>query len=172
MIHRIVITGAESTGKTTLAHALADYYAEPSTQEFVRSYVKQLDRKLCEKDLDPIARGQLNAEDDGLKQARRLVIHDTNLLSSIIYAKHYFDVELDWVEKRFRKRNYSLYLLCLPDIPWEADPGQRESSDARTQLHRMFKSRLDSLKLPYAEIHGSREERLQQAVFHIELIKR
>ena len=117
MIHRIVITGAESTGKTTLAHALADYYAEPSTQEFVRSYVKQLDRKLCAKDLDPIAHGQLNAEDDGLKQARRLVIHDTNLLSSMIYAKHYFDVELDWVEKRFRERNYSLYLLCLPDIP-------------------------------------------------------
>ena len=78
MIHRIVVTGAESTGKTTLAQALAEYYDEPWTKEFVRDYVKQINRELQSEDLEPIVRGQLTAEDDGLEKAQRLIIHDTN----------------------------------------------------------------------------------------------
>ena len=164
MLHRIVITGAESTGKTTLARALANYYSEPWTEEFVRRYVDQIKRDLQAKDLEPIARGQLAAEDTNLDQATRMVIHDTNLLSSIIYAKHYFDTELDWVNQRFRERKYSLYLLCEPDIPWKADPGQRESSLVRDQLQKTFKAQLNALKLPYQQIKGTREQRLQRAV--------
>ena len=168
MIHRIVITGAESTGKTTLAQALANYYDEPWTKEFVRDYVQQIDRELRAEDLEPIAKGQLATEDNKLEQAKRLIIHDTNILSSIIYAKHYFQIELDWVNKRFKERNYTLYLLNMPDIPWKADPGQRESPTARTLLHQTFKAKLNSLKLPYVEVHGSKEERLQQAIENIE----
>lgn len=164
MIHRIVVTGAESTGKTTLSQALAAYYAEPWTTEFVRGYVETLDRALKPEDLNPIARGQLAEEDAYLKQALRLIIHDTNVLSSIIYAKHYFDTSLDWVNQRFKERSYSLYLLCMPDIPWEADTGQRESPEVRAQLHQVFKAELNSLKLPHIEIHGPQETRLQQAL--------
>jgi NadR type nicotinamide-nucleotide adenylyltransferase len=164
MIHRVVITGAESTGKTTLAQALADYYAEPWTNEFVRDYVEQLDRELQPDDLEPIARGQLAGEDAKLEQAQQLIIHDTNILSSIIYAKHYFKTKLDWVDKGFRERSYSLYLLCMPDIPWEAETSQRESPEVRNQLHQTFKANLSSLKLPHIEIHGAKEARLRQAV--------
>ena len=163
MIHRIVITGAESTGKTTLAKTLADHYGEPWTQEFVRRYVDQLNRPLQQSDLEAIAGGQFATEDDGYAQARKLVIHDTNILSSIIYAKNYFGVTLDWVNETFLKRNYNLYLLCLPDIPWEADAGQREGVEARDQLHNLFKTQLDAMKLPYVKIHGTRDERLRQA---------
>lgn len=171
MIHRVVITGAESTGKTTLAQALSDYYSEPWTKEFVRSYVEHLNRELRPEDLEPIARGQLAAEDAHLDQARRLMIHDTNLLSSIIYARHYFGKELDWVNQRFKERNYSLYFLCMPDIPWEADTGQRESPEVRALLHQSFKAELASLKLPYVEMRGSKEMRLQQAISIINVLK-
>jgi NadR type nicotinamide-nucleotide adenylyltransferase len=171
MIQRVVITGAESTGKTTLAQALSDYYSEPWTQEFVRSYVGQLDRELRPEDLEPIARGQLTTEDARLDQARRLIIHDTNMLSFIIYARHYFEKELDWVNKCFKERNYSLYFLCMPDIPWEADTGQRESPEVRARLHQLFKAELNSLKLPYVEIRGSQETRLQQAISITNMLK-
>ena len=168
MIHRIVVTGAESTGKTTLAQALAKYYDEPWTKEFVRGYVQQIDRELRPEDIESIARGQLATEDNQLEQAERLIIHDTNILSSIIYAKHYFRIELDWVSKQFKERNYTLYLLNMPDIPWKADPGQRESPTARTLLHQTFKAKLNFLKLPYIEVYGSKTERLQQAIENIE----
>ena len=108
---RIVIAGAESTGKTTLAEALAGYYGEPWTGEFVRQYVDGLDRPLERGDLEAIARGQLAQEDFALDKAERFIIHDTNLLSSILYAKHYFDAEIDWVNDQFLARDYSLYLL-------------------------------------------------------------
>ena len=86
---RIVLTGAECTGKSTLAQALSCHYGEPWTTEFVRGYVDQLDRELIQADLEEIFCGQIAAEDAGWAKSKRFVIHDTNLLSSIIYAKHY-----------------------------------------------------------------------------------
>ena len=136
----------------------------------MRSYVEQLGRDLQAHDLEPIAEGQLALEDAALATAQRLVIHDTNILSSIIYANYYFDVVLDWVNDRFLERDYSLYLLCLPDIPWVADEGQRESPEARDQLHALFKDSLDLLKIPYVEISGTSEERMMQAVHAIDAI--
>ena len=167
---RIVITGAESTGKSTLAKALSDYYAEPCSDEFVRSYVDSHQRELKQGDLEPIATGQLALEDAGLEQAQRLIFHDTNILSSIIYASYYFDTEIEWVNDAFFERDYTLYLLCMPDIPWEADAGQRESPEARDELHQHFKHRLDILQLPYVEIHGSKQARMLQAVRAIDAI--
>lgn len=162
---RIVITGAESTGKTTLTEALSGYYGEPWTGEFVREYAAKIKRPLAHKDLEPIAEGQLAQEDYPLDKAKRLILHDTNLLSSIIYANHYFDTVIDWVNEAFLSRDYALYLLCQPDIPWTADKGQRESPEARETLHLKFKDSLDTLKLPYVEISGADElERFGVAV--------
>ena len=160
---RIVITGAESTGKSTLAKALAEYYAEPCSAEFVRNYVDSHQRELKHSDLEPIAEGQLAFEDAELEQAQRLILHDTNILSSMIYAQVYFDTDIDWVNDRFLERDYSLYLLCMPDMPWQADEGQRESPAARDDLHRHFKHQLERRHLPYVEIHGSKQARIRQA---------
>ena len=167
---RIVLIGAESTGKSTLAQELSGYYGEPWTGEFVRSYVEQLNGDLQAHDLEPIAEGQLALEDSSLEQAKQLVIHDTNILSSIIYANVYFDAVLEWVNDAFLERDYSLYLLCMPDIPWVADEGQRESPEARDKLHELFKDSLDTLEIPYVEISGTEEERMMQAVLAIKAI--
>lgn len=167
---RIVITGAESTGKTTLATALSGYYGEPWTSEYVRDYVDDIQRQLKEADLEDIARGQINQEDTGLEKSNRLVFHDTNLLSSIIYAKHYFDVSIDWINNAFVERDYALYLLCLPDIPWVADDGQRESPETRDTLHHTFKETLDHLKLPYIEVSGEQVKRMTTAVSAIDAL--
>ncbi len=167
---RIVITGAESTGKSTLASALSGYYGEPWTGEYVRDYVAQIDHALNVDDLEAIAKGQLANEDAGLAKAQRLALHDTNILSSIIYANHYFDHSIEWVNDEFLTRDYSLYLLCMPDIPWVADEGQRESPEARATLHRRFKQSLDSLQLPYVEISGDQAARFGTAIQAIDAL--
>ena len=162
---RIVLTGAECTGKSTLAQALSCHYGEPWTTEFVRGYVDQLDRELIQADLEEIFCGQIAAEDAGWAKSKRFVIHDTNLLSSIIYAKHYFETTFDWVNEAFLKRNYTLYLLCSPDgIEWEDDHGQRDSPSARKELHLMFKKSLDKFKLPYFQLSGDQPLRLCNAI--------
>lgn len=166
---RIVLTGAECTGKTSLATALSGYYGEPWTAEFVRQYVDTLDRELTREDVEPIARGQLEQEDRGLGQAKQLILHDTNLLSSILYANHYFEEQVEWVNDCFLGRDYALYLLCSPEgIEWQADPGQRESSAARAGLHEKFKQSLQRLQLPHVELRGNEEERFGEAVLTID----
>ena len=162
---RIVLTGAECTGKSTLAKALSCHYGEPWTTEFVRSYVDQLDRELIQADLEEIFCGQIAAEDAGWAKSKRFVIHDTNLLSSIIYANHYYETTFDWVNEAILKRDYTLYLLCSPDgIKWEDDPGQRDSPSAREKLHSMFKESLEKLKLPYLQLSGDEPLRLSKAI--------
>ena len=91
-------------------------------------------------------------------------------MSSIIYANVYFDAVLEWVNDAFLERDYSLYLLCMPDIPWVADEGQRESPEARDKLHELFKDSLDTLEIPYVAISGTEEERMMQAVHAIDAI--
>ena len=162
---RIVLTGAECTGKSTLAKALSCHYGEPYTTEFVRDYVDQLDRELIQADLEEIFCGQIATEDAGWAKSKHFVIHDTNLLSSIIYANHYFNTTCDWVNEAFLKRNYTLYLLCSPKgIRWEEDPGQRDGPSAREDLHSIFKENLEKLKLSYFELNGDESLRLSQAI--------
>ncbi len=162
MTTRIVLIGAESTGKSTLAHALAEAKGLPCTTEFVRTYTEGLDRPLCKADLDPIARGQLAEEDrhDGVPT----VLHDTNLLSTLIYARHYFGVVQDWLEEAFAARHYAVYLFCQPDIPWVADQGQREGPKARARLHAIFDAELRRRRLPVARIEGDPASRLRTAL--------
>jgi nicotinamide riboside kinase len=166
---RIVLTGAECTGKSTLATALSGYYGEPWTAEFVRQYVDNLDRELKREDLEAIAQGQLRQEDGPLDRANRLIIHDTNLLSSILYANHYFGEQLNWVNDTFLSRDYTLYLLCSPEgIEWKDDPGQRDSPEARDALHEKFKQSLQRLQLSYQTLQGCKEARFGEAVLAID----
>ena len=167
---RIVLTGAESTGKSTLARALADYYSAPLSDEFVRHYVDQLDRELTAADLLPIAKGQLATESKAVSQATDITFHDTNILSSIIYAQHYFSKSVAEADHALEDNHYTLYLLCETDIPWVADEGQRESPQTRDLLQRKFEQELATRKLPHLKLSGELNQRLQQAIKAIDQI--
>jgi NadR type nicotinamide-nucleotide adenylyltransferase len=170
-VKRIVLTGAECTGKSTLAQALSEYYNEPWTTEYVRNYVDAIDHELTLEDLPRITNGQIATEDAGYKKAQRLVLHDTNLLSSIIYANHYYGKANDAINEAFLQRDYTLYLLCSPaGIIWKADPGQRDSPAARTELQKKFRDNLDQRQLPYVELNGPITARLEQAIRAIDAV--
>ena len=123
-------------------------------------------------DLGPIAHGQLELEDHPFTHEPdpRLVLHDTNLLSSIIYAHHYQGHCPSWIEERFAAREYDLYLYTQPDIPWVPDPGQRESPAAREALHAIFERELVERDLPFVRVGGSRDERMEMAQTAIDLL--
>ncbi len=167
---RIVLIGAESTGKSTLAAALATARALPQTGEFVRTYVEQITRPLHADDLDPIAHGQLAEEDRHPGAAA--VLHDTNALSTLIYARHYFGVTQAWLEAAFSTRHYSIYLFCQPDIPWTPDPGQRDSPQAREAQHALFDAELKRRDLPTVRIAGDEEARLRLALDAVDEVLR
>ena len=95
---RVCLTGPESTGKTTLAADLAAELGVPWTPEFARTYFERKQGPLDATDVEPIARGQLEAEERGIAAAAGgLVVHDTDLLSTMVYARHYYGVVPGWI---------------------------------------------------------------------------
>ena len=86
---RVVVTGSESTGKTTLAAMLAADFAAPWSPEEARRYVERVARALAAEDVEPIARGQLAGEECAVAAASALAIHATDLVSTMVYARRY-----------------------------------------------------------------------------------
>ena len=164
---RVVVTGSECTGKTTLAGDLARRFGTVCVAEYAREY---LDRKVAttglpldERDVEPIARGQIAAEDRGAATAKGLLVLDTDLVSTTVYARHYYGACPAWIDQAARDRRGDLYLLCDIDVPWVAD-SVRDRPHHREHIHALFVEALNTLGAPYVLIRGSWAARLTTAV--------
>jgi NadR type nicotinamide-nucleotide adenylyltransferase len=161
--HRIVLTGAESTGKTVLARRLAERFGAPWVPEFAREYADRVGGSgpLTVADVEPIARGQLAAEQAAEAAGHRLVIYDTDLLSTAVYARHYYGSCPIWVEQAVRQRA-GLYLLLDVNVPFVADP-TRGPPERRAELHRRFVAMLESARVDWRLVGGGWAERFEAA---------
>ena len=167
---RVVVTGSECTGKTTLAQALANHYAAPWVPEFARQFVAEQVRAPGASDVAAIARGQIAAEDAALALAPALLIQDTDLLSTVVYCKHYYGVCEAWIETALRERAADLYLLAGIDVPWVADRDQRDRGTRRNEMQDLFRDALRDLDVPFVAISGTNEERLRSAIRAIDAL--
>jgi NadR type nicotinamide-nucleotide adenylyltransferase len=140
----VVVIGSECTGKTTLAQALASRFGAPWVPEFCRGFQDAKGSPLDASDVEPIARGQIAEADAAERLATDLLILDTDLVSTVVYARHYYGACPAWIEGACRERRADLYLLCAPDLPWQAD-GQRDRGDRREEVHRLFAEELGGL---------------------------
>jgi len=163
-VKRVVLTGAESTGKTTLAQRLAEHYGTVWTPEYVRLFVEEKGRLPEASDVEAIARGHLAAKAALLPKARRVLFLDTDLVSSCVYNAHYFGHCPAWIVEASYARHGDLYLLAAADIPWTPDPGQRESPEVRELLQRRFEAELARRGVPVVTVAGPLEARLRTAV--------
>ncbi len=166
-MQRIVLTGPESTGKTTLARALARHYGTSWTPEYARHYLNELDRPYRESDLPAIARGQLDWEEEYGKTANGLLFCDTALVVLKVWSMVKYGRTDPWILEQLRVRPYHFYLLCAPDLPWEADP-LREHRDGREALFARYLRELEDLGASYAVVRGRGEERFRAALAALE----
>jgi NadR type nicotinamide-nucleotide adenylyltransferase len=160
---RIVVTGSECTGKTTLAANLADALRCTWIPEYARSYAESVGRTLSSADVEPIARGQVEREDAILASGPSQFVLDTDLVSTVVYANAYYGSCPAWIEEAARTRCADLYLLCDIDLPWLAD-GVRDLPHARQEMHRRFVNRLAELGLTVRTIGGIGDARTQSAL--------
>ncbi|MEO7712026.1 MAG: ATP-binding protein, partial [Gemmatimonadaceae bacterium] len=113
---RICVTGPESTGKTTLARQLAESAGAPWVAEASRIHAERVGRPLLASDVEPIASAHIVMADDGAARAALagapLLFLDTDLISTVIYARHYYGAVPRWIEREARMRLAHLYLLC------------------------------------------------------------
>lgn len=168
-MHKIVIIGPESTGKSTLSRQLAGHYREPWVREYAREYIDCLDRPYHYDDLLAIAQGQVKLEDELAKKAARKLFCDTDLRVVKVWSEHKFGQTHDWIKKQIENREYALYLLTAIDIPWKDDP-QREHADPAMRAHFMqiYENEVRTSGLPWKTIRGGEDTRLQAAIDFIE----
>jgi NadR type nicotinamide-nucleotide adenylyltransferase len=168
-VRRVTVTGSESTGKTWLAQRLAHRFETVWVPEFAREYLVQKGAPLDASDVEPIARGQMISEDDALRRARDLAILDTDLVSTVVYAEHYYGRCPAWVERSARTRLADLYLLCDSDVPWVAD-ATRDRPYARQEIQAAFAEHLERYGAHYALVRGTWEQREASAVTAVEAL--
>lgn len=165
---RIVVTGSECTGKTTLASALAEHFDTIWVPEYVRLFVEEKGAAPEYADVEAIARGQIELEDRMTSEADRLLIQDTDLLSTLVYSRHYYGDCPKWIEEELRARAGDLYLLAGIDVPWSPDGDQRNRGDRREEMHGLFRMALNERNLRFVDVSGPPAPRLDAATSAIE----
>ncbi|MBB6611283.1 ATP-binding protein [Pontibacter sp. Tf4] len=168
---KIAITGPESTGKSTLSAQLAKHYNTVWVPEFARTYIASLNREYTIDDIEAIARGQLQQEQQLQASAGTILISDTDLLVLKIWSEHAFGRTPAFVLDRLQQQDYNLYLLMGVDLPWEPDP-QREHPHLRQFFYDWYKRELQTMGVPFAEISGQQQERFRNALQHINALLR
>jgi nicotinamide riboside kinase len=160
---KIIVTGPESSGKTTLCKEISNQFNIPFTTEYAREYLKTKGVNYNQSDLLEIAKGQFISE-GGLNQ--QLSLQDTDLITIKIWSEYKYSSCDNWILEQIEKQKTEnrFYLLCKPDIPWKADP-LRENPVNREKLFEIYKEELEKLKHNYFIIKG--EERIQNSISKI-----
>ena len=160
-VARLCLTGPECTGKSTLAAQLAREFGTVWVPEYAREYAETHGNVLTAADVEPIARGQM-ASEDAARDAERIVL-DTDLISTVVYARHYYGSCPQWIEAEALRRRADLYLLLDTDCIWLPDPARSPTPDDREDLFDAFRAALDEFDTRWHIVSGDWAERHRQA---------
>jgi nicotinamide riboside kinase len=119
---RILILGPESSGKSTLAEALAQHFQEPWVPEVARQYLQDVNRPYDFEDLLHLGKQQMRLEDEQASKAKSYLFCDTDLRVIQVWSLHRFGKIDPWVREELGRRTYDLILLCAPDYPGKRIP--------------------------------------------------
>lgn len=177
MLKKIVVIGPESTGKSTLCEQLAQHYDTAWCPEFARDYLLSNGTNYDYEDLLTIAMGQLELEDEYTNKLEKNSLAmledgghlplfiDTDMYVMKVWCEFVFEKCHRFILDEIIKRKYDLYLLCRTDLPWVEDE-LREYPDlqSRRKLYNIYEDMMINQPVPWVDISGSYDERLQKAI--------
>lgn len=162
----VVLLGAPSTGKTTLAERLAAEHNTLWMPEYGREYwdIHQVDRRLTLEQLVEIAEGHLEREDRLLERVSCFLFTDTNALTTRLFSLYYHSAVHPRLEElaRLAERRYDVVLVCDADIPYD-DTWDRSGDVQRHDFQGWVLADLDARRISYHLLRGDVETRVRQA---------
>ncbi len=164
---RIAVTGPESTGKTTLARQLAETFNGRFIPEFAREYIENLPHHYTFEDVENIAKTQIEQYRLSLESSDEFFFFDTWLIITKVWFNWVYQRIPEWLETEILNCPMDLYLLCLPDLPWEADQVRENGGENRIRLYEQYRDQLVHYGFNFVEIGGTDEARLNNAILAI-----
>ncbi|HVF52584.1 MAG TPA: AAA family ATPase [Actinomycetota bacterium] len=173
-VKRVCVLGAESTGTSTLAKALARHYEAECVPEYGRQYCEE--RRTWEPQWEwktehflEIAVGQVRLEDDAARRSGPILICDTDPLATSVWHERYMNAPAPALVELATRRRYDLYVLTGSDIPWVQD-GTRDGEEVREWMTGRLREVLSERSVPFIEVTGSLEQRLEVTIGSIDRV--
>lgn len=161
--NKIILTGPESSGKTTLAEELAQYFRVPLAYEYARGYLEKNGADYAYDEVKVMLDGQLSLERRMEEESNDFIICDTDLLTYLVWYNFKFGITQQWILDQLSTYEDRVYLLCYPESKWEEDP-VREHPEDRMTLYQMYEDALSDLNLTYHIMQGDPEFRKNEAI--------
>ena len=184
-LKKIIVLGPESTGKSTLCAQLAAHYATLWCPEFAREYLLKNGKDYSFDDLFIIAKGQLALQQEYEEKVTEkwknetlnsntklpILFLDTDMYVMKVWCEYVFNKCHSFILEKAADQTCDLYLLCNPDLPWVKDE-LREYPDLenRQKLYHHYKDIMVNQNVPWVDISGGYEERLEKAIAAVESI--
>ncbi len=169
ILNKFVLTGPESTGKTTLATLLANRFEAPLVEEQARSYLNNLTKPYELHDVLKMAENQLKFEQEATNQNPSLLFLDTDLITFKIWLKIKYNKEIEWINNAISNQPNKHYFLCAIDLPWEVDPlREHPRIEDREFIFEQHLNILKQNKFSFSIISGNAEMRLKKCVNFLE----
>ncbi|MCF6242254.1 MAG: ATP-binding protein [Bacteroidales bacterium] len=164
-IKRIILTGAESTGKSTLAKQLSKHYNTVYMPEYARTYIEYLNRAYNYDDVVHIAQMQIQFEQAFLPKANKYLFIDTGLIITKVWFQEVFQKYPDWLDDAIIKYLPDFYLICDIDLPWKEDTVRENGSlEKRKYLMNKYIEEIKKYKVKYGIVRGQGDLRLKNAM--------
>lgn len=159
----IVISGPESSGKTTLCKEISAYFRLPCVDEYARTYIGQLHRPYTYSDVEHIAAQQYATFLEMDKLHSGCVVFDTYLIVTRVWFTHCYGTMPDWIDEAIRSSAIAHVFLCEGDLPFEPDP-LRENEHLRQYLFGKYFELLTHFQFPYTIVNGNGPQRFKSCI--------
>jgi len=162
--YKIVLTGPESTGKSSLSEKLAEHYNTIWLPEYARTYLSTKGSAYNIEDVIHIAHRQPELESSELEKANKILFIDTDLIITKYWFLEVYSNMPENLDDEITKNQADLYLLCFYDLPWEPDPLRENGGERRIYLYNLYLKELRMRNCNYKIIQGIGEERVKAAI--------
>jgi NadR type nicotinamide-nucleotide adenylyltransferase len=163
LIIKVCFLGAPSTGKTTIAKALAEKYHTEFMPEYGAEYwlKNQKARRITLKQFEEISPEHVNREDEKLLQSNKYLFCDTCPITTYVFAKDYHGAAGELLTKYAHEaeKRYDIFFLCGTDIPYD-DTWDRSGIQKREWFQKQIIGDLKERRIPYILLEGNLEDRI------------
>lgn len=164
---RVCLHGPESTGKSTLAAAIAAHFGAVMIPEYGREYCEIHGTDLDMAGLLAIGQTHQQQISAALQRGGRLLILDTDPLMTAVWADMMFGARDGWFDRFSDVAD--LYLMPDIDLPWIDDGLRIYGAEAeRARFFALSRAELDRRGVDYEIISGTGSARLASAIAAIE----